>query len=86
MKMVTVDYCPYFLLVWLLPAQAALVYIISMRMSKSYIWLVFSLQKIISVGYCPHVYLGWLLPTQAPLVYMMSIRMSKSCVWMVFKK
>ena len=64
------------LLDWLLPTQVALVYIISMRMSKSYIWLVFSLQKMISVGYCPHVQFGWLLQTQAALVYMMSRGMS----------
>ena len=51
MKMVTVDYCPYFLLVWLLPAQAALVYIISVKMSEACVWFVSSLQKMISVGY-----------------------------------
>ena len=55
-------------------------------MSKSYIWLVFSLQKIISVGYCPHVYLGWLLPTQEALVYMMSMRMNEFCVWFSLQK
>ena len=74
--MVTVGYCPYFLLVWLLPTQAALVYIISIKMSKSCVWFVSSLQKMISVGYCPHVQLGWLLQTQAALVYMMSRGMS----------
>ena len=82
--MVTVGYCPYFQLDWSLPTQAALVYIISIKMSKSCVWFVSSLQKMISVGYCPHVQLGWLLPTQEALVYMMNMRMSKSCIWLVF--
>ena len=56
--MISVGYCPHVQFGWLLQTQAALVYIISMRMSKSYIWLVFSLQKMISVGYCPHGQLG----------------------------
>ena len=67
--MISVGYCPHVHLGWLLPTQEALVYMMSMQMSKFCVWLVFSLQKITSVGYSPHVQLGWLIPTQAALVY-----------------